>query len=204
MCLIEDLFRLHHKVDQNMTSNKARMESPRRAEAYGGELSVKSNIYSPLEEGVTEHPNNAAIIAMHHPGDHLANLTSSPKPPDPPLSWTHRDLSTAALNFAQGLSSHGIQRGGTVVMLFPNRMEWAILMYATTLLGLTFVPLDSGMVTEARREELAGLLGTLRPDVVVVGDGEGAPGVSHCLGPNAARDGVGPRMRRLEGTSGEH
>lgn len=154
------------------------MASLQQAESYGGDLTVKHNIYIPLEEGATRHPDNAAIIAMHQPGDHLANLTSSPKSPNPPLSWTHRELSTAALSVALGLSSRGVRRGGTVVMLFPNRVEWAILMYATIMMGLTFAPLDFGMVTEARSEELKGLLQTLRPDVVVVGDGEGATAVS--------------------------
>lgn len=154
------------------------MASPQRAESYGGDLTVKHNIYSPLEEGATKHPDNAAIVAMHQAGDHLANLTSAPKPPHSPLVWTHRDLLTAAQKASTGLANQGVQRGGTVVMLFPNRVEWAILMYATIMSGLTFAPLDFGMVTEARREELAGLLRTLRPDVVVVGDREGAVGVS--------------------------
>lgn len=154
------------------------MEPKKLAEAYGGDLSIKHNNYLPLEEGATTYPDHAAVIAMHQFGNHLASLTPISKPLEPPLSWTHRDLSAAALNLAQSLSNHVVQRSGTLVMLFPNRLEWAVLLYATVMMGLTFVPLDFGMTTDARREELAGLLGTLKPDVIVVGDGKCAAAVS--------------------------
>lgn len=191
LCLAFDVdivVQLFAEKQRYFGSNIMALNQP--AEAYGGELAVEYNLYKSLAHGVTEYAQNAAVICMHQPKAHLAAFTSADltailveRPKERRfLRWSHQDLCTAAQNVALGLQDRGVHRVGAMVTLIPNGVEWAVLMYASVILGLSFVPLDSGMVTRARAEELANLMRLLSPDVVVVAGREGALAVSACLG----------------------
>ncbi|KAJ9618463.1 hypothetical protein H2203_009060 [Taxawa tesnikishii (nom. ined.)] len=86
--------------------------------------------------------------------------------------WTHSELVPASGRVARFLVSKGVKQHDTLSTFIWNSVEWAILFWAALRLGLKFVPMDPRSVE--RREELAYLLSTVRPHVVVVMDEEAA------------------------------
>lgn len=65
--------------------------------------------------------------------------------------------------------------------MIPNRVEWAVLMYTSFMMGLNLAPLDFRTLAPPRREELKHLLALLGPTVVVVSDVNGAVAISACV-----------------------
>lgn len=184
--------------------------TPQLAEADGGALTVEHRtLYEHVSQGVKNHPQNTAIVCMHQPSDHLGHLIQphTAHVARQYLVWTYRDLNTAAQRVALGLQARGVRRGSTIATLIQNGVEWAILRNAAVLLDLTFVPLDHGMVTSARQEELTNLMKVLEPAAVVAMDLEAANAVSRssskCCSAGRARMGVHGRSAQISARSNE-
>jgi len=158
------------------------------AELDGGKIANHPSIFIHVEEGLKQNPNGLAVIVMHQPGRHLSELieNESTQHQDSShtfkhLSWTYSELHTAALRVSAGLMALGVQPGSTIVTLMPNGIEFPILLWASIVMRLKLATLDFGALREARSMELKNFMISLKPDVVVVPDNEGAESVDRAL-----------------------
>ena len=145
------------------------------AELDGGPIHHESSIWSLLEEAHDKDPEKLAIAAMHQPPTHLEDLAGQGSRPDTQhLAWSYSQLMRGAYRIASALEACGVSRQSTLVTFLPNSAEWCLLLWAAALMKLTFVPLDRGMLSEARSDELEYLIQTLKPAAIVVFDKAGA------------------------------
>lgn len=158
------------------------------AEIYGGDVDNRTSIFLHIEEGLKKNPNGAAVVVMHQPADHLAELINAGSRSQhigdlspACLAWTYAELHRAAMRLAAGMMANGVQPGSTMVTLIPNRAEYFLLLWTATIMRLTLASLDFGALTEPRRPELQNYMETLKPDVVVVPGAEGAEAVENAV-----------------------
>lgn len=153
-------------------------------------MAVKTSIFEHVEEGLQKNPDGPAVVVMHQSGNHLSELVEHTKPYSPAtngahqpacLNWTYRQLHGAALKLSAGLLAHGVRPDSTVVTLIPNRVEYSLLLWTSTIVRFTLACLDYGALTAPRFDELDNFMQTLNPDVVIVPDAEGAKAVDTAL-----------------------
>ena len=148
------------------------------ADVYGGSLEDGTSLFSHIEQGLKANPHGPAVITMHQSADHLAELTAGTgnhKSRDPPssqyLEWTHTQLHDAALKFTMALKAKGVEPGMRIATFIPNRVEWQLTLWMTTILRLTLCSVDPGAAAEApRRAELESFIERLDPSVIMVPD----------------------------------
>lgn len=58
------------------------------------------------------------------------------------LSWTYREVASAAAQFARLLESRGVQHGDRVLLAGEDSAEWALVFWGCVLRGAIVVPLD--------------------------------------------------------------
>ncbi|KAI0536945.1 putative amp dependent CoA ligase [Xylaria digitata] len=97
------------------------------------------------------------------------------------LSLSYLQLHQAALNVALGLRSLGAQPNTTLLMLIPNGVEYAILLWACTLLHVTYVSLDPSCLDISGFTNLKYTLRELKPQIVVVPDAASGRSVDVCI-----------------------
>lgn len=66
--------------------------------------------------------------------------------------------------------SSGVQPNTALLLLIPNGIEYTILLWTATILRLTIVSLDLGLLDISKHDELRDLLGRVKPAVMVVQD----------------------------------
>ena len=148
------------------------------ADVHGGSLEDGTSLFSHIEQGLKANPHGPAVITMHQSADHLAELTAgteSPKSRDisssDHLEWTYTQLHDAALKFTLALKAKGVKPGMRIATFIPNRVEWQLTLWMTTILRLTLCSVDPGAAAEApRKAELESFIDRLDPDVIVVPD----------------------------------
>ncbi|GIZ46365.1 hypothetical protein CKM354_000949300 [Cercospora kikuchii] len=86
------------------------------------------------------------------------------------LAWTYNQLHAAAVKLAFGLQQRGIQPGMRIATFIPNRVEYPLLLWMSTLLRVTLCSLDPGATQSPRDVELESFLTRLKPDAIVVLD----------------------------------
>ncbi|KAI0972472.1 hypothetical protein F4678DRAFT_471972 [Xylaria arbuscula] len=97
------------------------------------------------------------------------------------LSLSYHQLHQAALDVALGLRSLGAQPNTTLLMLIPNGVEYAILLWACTLLRVTYVSLDPFCLDISGFTNLKHTLSELKPQIVVVPDEASGRSVDVCI-----------------------
>lgn len=97
------------------------------------------------------------------------------------LIWTYTQLHRAAMGLAAGLMAHGIEPGMRIATLFPNGVQFPLTLWTASAMRLTACHLDPGAVSEARKEELAKYMTSIKPDVVMVVDQQAATAVDDVL-----------------------
>lgn len=165
------------------------------ADVYGGPLEDGTSLFQYFEQGLRKNPHGPAVITMHQPAHHLAELTvqagggqlqnehKSNGDTDPGcLTWTYTQLHEAALKFTAGLKAHGIEPGMKFATFIPNRVEWQLTLWMSTLLRLTLCSVDPGTASEeARKEERKSFLTRLDPDVIMVPNADAAANVDAAI-----------------------
>ena len=138
---------------------------------------------------------NGFKVDMQQSGDYLSqlaevNLVDGEKGHDD-LIWSHSQLRHAASKAAIALLAHGVQPGSTVVTLISNRVEWAIMLYAVNLCGMTLASLDFGALSSSRSTELQNFMSTLKPAVVIVANVDDTKSVDDAL----SKAGCSPQLK---------
>ncbi|KAH9828157.1 4-coumarate--CoA ligase 2 [Teratosphaeria destructans] len=175
------------------------------AEMDGGAMECgDTSIFELLEEGLRKSPDEPAVIVMHQPPQHLAELVEVARVSTPRgsqcLSWTFTELHRAACRLASGVMAQGVRPGSTILTLIPNCVEWFAVQWVSALMKLTVVSVDPAAVQEPRRPELESYL-RLNPDVILVADREGALAVDRAL--HAVRTSKQPLRMQLQEDSAE-
>ena len=159
------------------------------SEIDGGPLAnndtMKTSVFSNIEQGLRKNPHKAAVVCMHQPANHLSGLV----PVDNELqqqggghrtdclTLTYTQIHRAALTLAAGMIANGVRPGSTIVTLIPNGGEYGVLLWTCTILRLTFAAVDPSALGLAGNKELRDLMAVVKPGVVVVPDGAGARAV---------------------------
>lgn len=171
---------------------------PSISEVDGGPVTLGPSLFFHLEKALKSYPDRTAVVVAHQDANHLMELAdqshSSNAQKDPTsnttnnsqstadcLQWSFKSLHNAALHVVAALDSCGVQAGARIAHLIPNCIEWSVLSWSCMLGKLTQAALDPGMLSLARATELQNILDTLRPDVIVVPDEEGAAAVDSAL-----------------------
>ena len=146
------------------------------AETYDNAQTLPSSLWEVLRNGAKANANRPAITSMHQPVGHLAELLSNDRggKDGPLLSWTYAELEQATLRLAAGLLEIGVERGSTIALFLPSGIEGELMLWVSTVLQVTFVPLDPGLLHSGREEQLDGYLLRLLPQTVLVVGPEGA------------------------------
>lgn len=165
------------------------------ADVYGGSLEDESSLFQHIEQGLRSNPHGPAVIMMHQPADHLNELTSTASREDTSnghgsqgnphsdcLSWTFTQLHEAAMKLSMGLKAQGVESGMRIATFIPNRVEWQLTLWMTTLLRLTLCSVDPGAAAEVpRKVELESFLTRLDPDVIMVPDASVAANIDAAI-----------------------
>lgn len=97
------------------------------------------------------------------------------------LSLSYLQLHQAALHVALGLRSLGARPNTTLLMLIPNGVEYAVLLWACTLLRVTYVSLDPFCLDISGFTNLKHTVRELKPQIVVVPDAASGRSVDVCI-----------------------
>ncbi|CAK1361817.1 4-coumarate--CoA ligase 2 [Cercospora beticola] len=163
------------------------------SDVYGGPLEDGTSIFTHLAEGLAKNADGLAVITVHQSADHLSELTTCKTSLDPSgtgagdastrncLAWTYNQLHAAAVKLAIGLQQRGIQPGMRIATFIPNRVEYPLLLWMSTLLRVTLCSLDPGATQPPREAELESFLTRLKPDAVVVLDSSAGMQVNSVL-----------------------
>ncbi|KAK4553875.1 hypothetical protein LTR86_009050 [Recurvomyces mirabilis] len=156
-----------------------------RSEVYGGPYETHLSLYASIEQGLKTNPDGIAVVVKFQSANHLASLAGTTEKndgsKDEGLVWTRSQFHRAALTLAGALLANGTKPGTTIITLVTNGVESLLLLYASIILRLTFVPLDPGALTQPRQAELENFLKTMKADTLVVGDEKGAAAVDTAL-----------------------
>lgn len=163
------------------------MSTDQLAEVYGGPYEPPHSLFALIEQGLKRNPHGPATISIHQPSGLYSDLAkdgeSNDNNVDNPecLTWTYTQLHRAAMKFAAGLMALGIEPGMRIATLFPNGVQFPLTLWMTAALRLTACHLDPGAVSEARKEELAKYMTSIKPDIVMVADQQAAKAVDGVL-----------------------
>lgn len=167
------------------------MSSSELAYVDGGLLDYEPSLFSHFHRSLRSSPGDTAIIVVHQNANHLETLARLPDPQNVVsghstktlscLSWTYAQLHHAAVQVVQGLRVRGIKAGSTAVVLVPNGIESAVLLWASILGRFSLSNLDLGALSKPRAPELQMLLRRLKPDAIIVQDEAGAHAVDTAL-----------------------
>ncbi|KAA8648079.1 hypothetical protein EYZ11_007064 [Aspergillus tanneri] len=154
----------------------------------GGPLENKTSVFAHIEQGLQNNPHGAAVVCMHQSADHLGHLVPADEEAEVGphradcLSWTYTQLHGAAHKLVAGMTANNVEAESTMLVLIPNGVEYALLLWACELLRLTFVSVDPALLQESSREYLKATLGAVAPSLVVVHDPLGSNAVDAALG----------------------
>ncbi|KAL2859780.1 class I adenylate-forming enzyme family protein [Aspergillus lucknowensis] len=151
------------------------------AEIDGGLLHNEPSVFLHIERGLRQNPHGLAVISTHQPPRHLSSLVGDASHDEPCLAWTYTQLHRAALRVAGGLLAHGARSNSTMLLLVPNGVEYAVLLWMAVILRLTIVCLDPGLLDASKQDELRDLIDLTKPSIVVVQDEAGAGAVTRTL-----------------------
>lgn len=171
---------------------------PGISEVDGGPVTLETSVFAQLEKSLKSNPDSTAIIVAHQRANHLSELAdqnyesnasvalnsiqlNNHDSTDNCLQWSYRALHNAGLHLVAALNKQNIQPAARVAFFVPNGIEWAILLWSCVLGKFTQAALDPGMLSPPRSQELQNILDTIRPDVIVVPDKEGASAVDLAL-----------------------
>lgn len=159
------------------------LEEPSLAEIDAGPLAnERTSVFWHIEQGLHQGPQKPAVVCMHQPPNHLSDWVPSDNESGQQnsrrdcLTLTYLQLHGAAMTVVAGMMAQGVRPGTRILTLIPNGGEYTILLWACTLLRLTFTSLDPSLLDDAAsRTELRDLMtNDLQPGIVVVADSVGA------------------------------
>ncbi|KAE8552287.1 hypothetical protein EYB25_006181 [Talaromyces marneffei] len=86
------------------------------------------------------------------------------------LTITYNQLHRTALKFAAGMMANGVKSDTRMLMIIPNGGEYTLLLWACTLLRITYVSLDPEMLDISGFTTLKATIRTVKPQIVVAPD----------------------------------
>ncbi|KAF2209147.1 hypothetical protein CERZMDRAFT_47840 [Cercospora zeae-maydis SCOH1-5] len=149
------------------------------AQISGGQLPTHTSVFQHLEEGLHRSLNEPAIICPHQSYGHLDKLVSeegvirgdgtpSPRSELECMTLTYEELHCTALKLVDGLIALGARPRSTILIAVPNRVEFAIILWASILMQLTMVNMDVSSLEVPEHNHLKDALRTLRPSIVLL------------------------------------
>ncbi|KKK23173.1 hypothetical protein ARAM_002144 [Aspergillus rambellii] len=153
----------------------------KNAEIDGGRLANESSVFEHIEQGYRRNPHSLAVISTHQPAGHLASVVPRDDKVDDQhvtryscLGWTYSQLHRTSLQLLGGMLANGTQPNSTILMLIPNGGEYALLLWTSVLLRLTYACVDPSLLEPSKNQELQAILDLVNPSLVVVRDSAGA------------------------------
>ncbi|KAF2196412.1 putative amp dependent CoA ligase [Delitschia confertaspora ATCC 74209] len=164
-----------------------------------------ASVFLHIEKGLRTKPHELAVICLHQTANHLENNKINGKSKKPErhengvkpqneseseshnsgyLTLTYTQLHQSALRLADRILKNGFPNS-TVLLLIQNGAEYAIILWACTILRLPYVSLDLAYLDISKLSELADMLNTLNPSVIAVPDAAGSELVDSAI--NKAR-----------------
>ncbi|KAI9719235.1 MAG: putative NRPS-like protein biosynthetic cluster [Candelaria pacifica] len=104
----------------------------------------------------------AAVVSRHQVGDQKSG----------PLVCSYVEMYHKAQTLAARLFNVGVRKGTTIAAIVDNRVEWALIFWASIKLDAIFVPINPRSINSPR--EFEHMVGVSQPGVVVVIDEEAA------------------------------
>lgn len=149
-------------------------EDAQLAQADGGSVGTTNDLWHFFLKYLEDKLDRVAVISHHQPLGHLAWLASreSVDPEYPCLSWTYKQLFSAADQVAHALQACDVPSGTGLITFIWNSVECVIFFLAAIKLRMHFVPIDPRLV--ARTTELESTLTPVNPGVIVVPNDEAA------------------------------
>ncbi|GKZ22355.1 putative NRPS-like protein biosynthetic cluster [Aspergillus brasiliensis] len=153
------------------------------------------SVFWHIEQGLRRGPDNAAVVCMHQPWDHLVDIVPIGEAPaknplgnpaenladhHPCLTLSYRQIHGAALALAAGLQARGVRDGTRLLTLIPNGGEYAIILWACALLRLTLSSLEVSLLDD---QSQLPILKDLQPGVVITPNGHGADIIDQWIQP---------------------
>ncbi|KAH8897277.1 acetyl-CoA synthetase-like protein [Thozetella sp. PMI_491] len=120
-------------------------------------IDVDKSYWSLFFEAAEKHPEREAVVSLWQ---------NDPNDPEKGLRWTYADILRLSEKVAQWLASKGCRPGQTLAAFLENSAEWALFLWATARLGMTFVPLDPLSL----KNDGAFLVRSVSPSVIVLSD----------------------------------
>ena len=156
---------------------------PPLAEIYNPSPTLPSSLWHMLDAGSKIDPDSPAISVMHQSWDHFAKLLphAERNARRQWLSWTYAELKHASLSLAAGMQDHGVKRGSVVATFINNGIENELLLWVSAILQLTLAPLDPGLLSPGRDDQLKDYITRLHPQTVVVSDASAANAMDDVL-----------------------
>ena len=145
-----------------------------QAEAEGGPVETTNDLWSFFYKCFENNLDQIAVISHHQAVDHLAWLvpSTSTNTKASCLSWTYRQLLSAADRVVHAFQASEVPSGKGLVIFIWNSVEYHIFFLAAIKLRMQFVPLDPRILT--RTTELEATLTPVNPGAIVVTDEEAA------------------------------
>ncbi|KAL4780402.1 hypothetical protein BJX76DRAFT_351027 [Aspergillus varians] len=143
-------------------------------------LNETQSVFAHLEQGLQKSPHGVAFISMHQP-KHLLDdwIPTDDGFPSASSEWdclslTYSQLHQGALRLAPGLVASGATPGSVMLVVIPNGVEYALLLWVCSILRVTLASIDPSILDPLRRQELHRYLNALKPQAILVPDANAA------------------------------
>jgi acyl-CoA synthetase (AMP-forming)/AMP-acid ligase II len=158
--------------------------SVHKSKIDGGPLLVGKSVFSYLERGLRKNPHGLAVISLHQPASHLAQILPRSRAPQTAsnqahmlednrdlgdcLTITYDQLHRGAHRLAAGLQIAGVRPESKMLMLIPNGGEYTLLMWCCIIMRVTYVCVDPDIVAVSGYDSLKDIVRSVKPSTVVV------------------------------------
>ena len=144
------------------------------AKADGGSVETTNDLWHFFYKCLEKRLDRTAAISHHQPPDHLAWLVTSVSADSksPCLSWTYRQLLSAADQVVHAFQASDVPSGTGLLTFIWNSVECLIFFLAAIKLRMHFVPLDPRLAK--RTVELESTLTPVNPGAIIMPNEEAA------------------------------
>ncbi|KAK2763110.1 NRPS [Arachnomyces sp. PD_36] len=136
----------------------------------GGKYTQEEDIKTLFHRATQETPDVEAVVSLRQSPLNLPGIEQ--RDGETRLSWTFKELGHCSKSVAQRLTSLGMCKGTSIMVLTENCAEWALFIWAAIWLGCPFISVNPAVVKNV--DELRHILRVVHPGTVVVQDEETA------------------------------
>ena len=139
----------------------------------GGAQLPTSDAQTLMKQTAEKHPDQIAVISVHQKPIDLPGLEADLS--EARLSWTYKQLNRCSENLADRLTSLGLVRGTSILLVTGNCAEWVLFCWTSIMLECPFVTVDPAVV--ANPDEIQHMLRVVCPGVLVAENEDLAAGL---------------------------